>query len=151
MAELLLSTNPLHVLFGLVALLGLYVFGREKWRKDRSSSNRVEAQDSEQASLMRDLREEKKAANERADLAYAQLIAAREDSAKVREILIKEIAEMKARGDRRDHRLERQRKQLGVLAMMVAKSRPELAPVIEQSGFVDFDDSGGNLKKGKDS
>lgn len=149
MTELLRSISPGQAFVAILVLVALYVFGREKWRKERSASNRTEAQDSEQASLMRDLREEKKAANERADLAYAQLIAAREDSAKVREILIKEIAEMKARGDRRDHRLERQRKQLGLLAMIVAKARPELAPVIEQSGFVDFDDSGGNLKKGK--
>lgn len=119
-----------------------YLFGKEKWRRDRSGTHVLEAQDSEQVELMRTMREREldalKREREMRDL-YNQ---ARDELHRQREVLNGELGALRRIGERRDMLLTRQQKQVAGLARMIARNAsPEVREFLDESGFVGLDEA----------
>lgn len=117
-----------------------YIFGRNKYRRDKSQTELSEAQDSEQMLLLTTLREREAEALRRERETYLAYLAAREELSNTREKMNSEMHELRNEGLRRDQILSRQSKQLSTLAKMIATARPELRELIQESGFVAFDE-----------
>lgn len=128
---------------GLVALVptfAMYLWGKEKLKRERSSTNVAEAQDSEQVELMRTMRERELEALKRERDARELYDRTRDELHKQRETLNNELGSMRRVGERRDMLLARQQKQLAALARMLARtSSSDVREFLEESGFVAFD------------
>lgn len=113
----------------------VWIFGNQKYKRESSATNVVEAQDTQQIGMMAVLREERREAVARAEKLERLL----RDSQQALNNQAVKIVHLEAQGEHRDDRLNRQSRQLMKLAEWVALDRPDLAPVIAESGFLELD------------
>lgn len=125
----------------LLTAFATYLFGREKLRRERSTTDLAEAQDSQQVALMKMMRERESEALTRERATHALYVQTRDDMLRQREVLNNELAALQHLGERRDMLLTRQAKQLSLLAKLTARNAsPEVRELIEESGFIVFDE-----------
>lgn len=131
------SLETMKVLAG--AAIGM-LYTRLRYRKDMSRTRLGEAEDSGGIAHIRGLRKNAESLQTERDALWAEL-----------KRVTDEMQQAKARGEIREARLRRTEQDMLVLSRIVMEDRPHLAPLLQRSGFMAFDESpaSGKPQKGK--